>query len=115
MNNESTLLLFNIPQHENRVLSAEQGVELEKEEIPDGALGEPVTYTLAATSIALIAVAGYLYRKSKGESFEEHVEIHKPDGSIEKRTVKWKKSEKDAPKSEVIKQIVQLIKMLMGF
>ena len=61
MHNKS-LLITNVPLNEVESIGDVSGVSFEKEEIPDGALGEPVTYSLIVT-LASAATEGACIRK----------------------------------------------------
>ena len=114
MATENLLLVFNIPEPEKKDLDGDTGISFEPEEIPAGAAGEPLTFTMIVTVAGIALLASYLLRKHRGESFSETVEVKKPDGTIEKKTIKWKKASSEAGKTDIVKQLVALIKQLMN-
>ncbi|WP_123909455.1 hypothetical protein [Chryseobacterium sp. G0162] len=113
MSAEIFIQLHNIPKHEIG-LEEFTGIDLIPEEIPEGAIGEPLTFTLAVTVGGLGIVAAYLLRKSKYKSFEENIEIVKPDGTKIKKVIRYKEKQAEAGKAEVINQIVKSIEELMN-
>lgn len=81
------------------------GVTVTPVPIPDGAYGEPVTFTMVVTLTGLSALAAYLLRKGDDQEFREEVTTIHPDGRRETRRVHWRRSTTEAPESGVIKAI----------
>ena len=107
MEKESKYSVKQVTNREKVLLQNESGVEFIEESIPDGAMGEPATFTIMVTASAISLLAAYLLRKHKGESFEEEIREELPDGTIRFKKVKWKKSKSEAPKTDIIKQILR--------
>jgi hypothetical protein len=86
-------------------LTGDPSFRLQENSIPDGTYGELTTITAYVAVSGIAALAAFLLKKHNGEEFVEEVEEVKPDGSIKRRVVKWKKSSTEAPDASIIKQI----------
>lgn len=86
-------------------LASNPAFRLEENHVPNGAYGELTTITAYVAVSAISALAAFLLKKHHGEEFVEEVEELKPDGSITRRIVRWKKNSTEAPDASVIKQI----------
>lgn len=82
-----------------------EGIRFEEQIVPEGSHGEVTLFTAIFAMSALTALAAYLLRKNENQTFEEIVEIHHPDGRIEKRVIKWNSSKSEAPEADIIRQI----------
>jgi hypothetical protein len=114
MENQLQISVFNVPLHEKNLVPTGEGVIFTEEDIPDGAFGEPVTFTLIVTTVAIGVLAAYLLRKHKTETFKEVIEITRPDGTVEKRTVTWTKDSSEGAKTNYIEQVAKAVKELIG-
>lgn len=86
-------------------LEGQEGVTFEEVPLANRSMGEPATFLMIAGIAALHTVAVYLLRKWERRSFEEVVEIVHPDGTIERRTIRWQAYSSEAPEAEIMKQL----------
>ena len=86
-------------------LKDDSNFHFEENTVPDDSHGELTTLSAYVVVSGISALAAFLIRKHRNEEFHEEVEEIKPDGSVTRRVVKWKKESADPPEASVIKQI----------
>jgi hypothetical protein len=81
------------------------GVEYQESELDAGQHGEVTVFTVVLTMALVSTLAAYLLRKHGGQSFEEDIDIIHSDGRIEKRRIRWRANNSEAPEAAIVKQI----------
>ncbi len=105
MNSETQYRVSGLTKFDALELRSDPAFRIEENPVPEGAHGELTTLAAYVTVSGIAALASFLLRKHEGEEFVEEVEEIKPDGSIKRHIVKWKKESTDPPEASVIKQI----------
>lgn len=110
MSQELTFVLHGISKQEKTQLESEKDLSFKEEPIPAGSFGEPVTFAVIATIAGISALAAFLLKKNHRKSFEQKIEIVKPDGTKEIKTIKFKESS-----SEPTAEIPGIVKQIQSF
>lgn len=82
---------------------------IEKEELPAGRHGEPVSAAVVIISVAALQVlAAWLLRTHSGESFRKTVETIDKDGKVTREIIEYKAKSSEAPKQTVLKELARI-------
>jgi hypothetical protein len=90
---------------DRRDLGDAPGINYEEATLDSGMFGEVGTFTVIVTMALVSTLAAYLLRKHGGQSFEEDVEIIHRDGRVEKRRIRFRADQSEAPQADIIRQI----------
>jgi hypothetical protein len=102
---ETTYRIRGLTKIDRKQLEKEPSIQFIEEPTPAGTHGELVTLSAVVTVSAISALAAFLLKKHRRESFEELIEEIGSDGSVKRRVVKWSKESSEAPDAAIIKQI----------
>lgn len=105
MNEPQSIRVLGMTALDRVTLGKIPGVTFSEVEIPDRTHGEVVTLVAIIAPLAIPALAAYFLKKHEGETFEEHIEVTAADGTVIKRTIRYRKDASTSPDAEVIKQL----------
>ena len=86
-------------------LGENKGIIYAEADIEEGAQGEVTLFTATVTMALISTIAAFLLRKHNQQSFHEDVEIIHPDGTVERRHVRFDSQSSEAPEADIVRQI----------
>jgi hypothetical protein len=110
---DPTFAVYGLSQGDRFELSRRVPAELvafEDEPVPDDSAGEIALATaiVIGSAVGLKAFAQFLLWRHRGESFEETVDITRPDGTKVKSRLKWRKADPGSAEAEVVARLTSL-------
>ena len=107
MTQASTFVLHNVSRLDALRLKNEPGISFEPESVPAGSYGEPSTFVMLVTYMALRTLASYMLREKHSEDRIEEIEEVRTDGTRVTRRIRIT-SEASSPgknTDKILKQI----------
>lgn len=103
--NEPKIRLTGLTKFDKAELGDRPGIEYQKAELEAGQHGVVDVFTATIAMALISTAAAYLLRKHNETSFDEVVELEHSDGRIERRVVRYRTGQSEAPEASIIKQI----------
>jgi hypothetical protein len=105
MADELRVRLHGLSKRDKLDLGEKPGIEYTETTLRTGAQGEVTVFTVMVTMALIQTVAAYLLRKHDNTSFEEEIEIVKPNGEIERRRIRYRSDRAEPPDKQLLEQI----------